>query len=96
MTTLDAMKSRRGEILALAARHGASNVRIFGSVVRGEDTADSDVDFLVDMREDRSLYDLAGLQQDIETLLGRPADVLTEDGINRYLKARILAEARPL
>jgi len=80
----------------LATRHGASNVRIFGSVARGEDTANSDVDFLVDMDEGCSLYDLAGLQQDLERLLGRRTDVLTVSGISQYLKSRILAEAKLL
>lgn len=96
MNTLDLMKSRRDEILAIAAKHGAANIRIFGSVVRGEDRDDSDVDVLVDMADDRSLYDLVGLQQDIESLLGRKADVLTTDSLHPRLKDRILAEALPL
>lgn len=96
MNTLSTLQIRKAEILALAAKHGASNVRLFGSVVRGEDQPDSDVDFLVDMQENRSLFDLIGLQQDIEKMLGRKVDVLTPDGINRYLKDRILGEAAPL
>lgn len=96
MSSFEIFKSKRNEILAIAAKHGAANVRIFGSVVRGEDTPDSDVDVLVDMDPGRSLYDLVGLQQDIETLLGRKADVLTEGALSRYLKDRILAEAVPL
>lgn len=96
MSSFEIFKSKRNEILAIAAKHGAANVRIFGSVVRGEDTPDSDVDVLVDMDAGRSLYDLVGLQQDIETLLGRKADVLTEGALSRYLKDRILAEAVPL
>ncbi len=64
--------------------------------MRGEDQPDSDVDLLVDMQENRSLFDLIGLQQDIEKMLGRKVDVLTPDGINRYLKDRILGEAAPL
>mgnify|MGYP001591161459 CR=1 FL=1 len=96
MNSLDAIKTVREDILMLATRHGASNVRIFGSVVRGEDTENSDVDFLVDMGEGCSLYDLTGLQQDLERLLGRRADVLTVSGISQYLKSRILAEAKPL
>jgi predicted nucleotidyltransferase len=96
MSTLNVLQSRRVEILALAAKHGASNVRLFGSVVRGEDREDSDVDFLVDMQENRSLFDLIGLQQDIENAIGRRVDVLTPNGINRYLKDRILGEAAPL
>ena len=96
MNTLNALQSKRAEILALAAKYGASNVRLFGSVVRGEDQENSDVDFLVDMQETRSLFDLIGLQQDIEKTIGRRVDVLTTNGINRYLKDRILDEAAPL
>ncbi len=96
MNTLEMLKKSRTKILAIAAKHGASNVRIFGSVVRGEDTDESDIDVLVDMAADRSLYDLVGFQQEIEALVGRKADVLTENGLNRYLKERILAEAAPL
>lgn len=96
MTTLNALKGRREQILALAAAHGAGNVRVFGSVIRDEDTEESDVDLLVDMAEDRSLYDLVALKHDIEALLGRKADVLTPDSLSRYIKERILAEAIPL
>jgi predicted nucleotidyltransferase len=96
MNTLSILRSKRTEILALAAKHGASNVRLFGSVARGEDQEDSDVDFLVDMQETRSLFDLISLQQDIEKAIGRKVDVLTSNGINRYLKDRILNEAAPL
>ena len=96
MSTLEMLKKHKAEILAIAAKHGASNVRIFGSVIRGEDTEESDVDMLVDMASDRSLFDLVGFQQEIETLVDRKADVLTENGLNRYLKDLILAEATPL
>ncbi len=95
MGTLSILQSKRTEILALAAKHGASNVRLFGSIVHGEDQEGSDVDFLVDMQETRSLYDLIGLQQDLEKAIGRKVDVLTPNGINRYLKDRILGEAAP-
>ncbi len=96
MNTLSILRSRRSEILALATKHGASNVRLFGSVARGEDREDGDVDFLVDMQETSSLFDLIGLQQDMERVIGRKVDVLTPNGINRYLKDRILGEATPL
>lgn len=96
MTTLQMLKGKREQILMIAAKHGAGNVRVFGSVVRGEDAVESDVDMLVDMAEGRSLYDLVALQQDIEALLGRKTDVLTPDSLSRYLKERILAEAMPL
>ncbi len=96
MNTRELLKTKRAEILTIATKHGASNVRMFGSVVRGEDTASSDVDILVDMHSVRSLLDLAALKQDIEELLGRRADVLTEESISRYLRDRSRAQARSL
>lgn len=96
MKTIEMLRERRGLIVDIAARHGAMNVRIFGSVARGDETGKSYIDFLVAMEPDRNLYDLVGLQQDIENLLGRKADVITENSINRYLKERILREAVPL
>lgn len=93
MSTFNILQCKRAEILALAAKHGASNVRLFGSVVRGED---SDVDLLVDMQGTRSLFDLIGLQQDIEKAIGRKVDVLTPNGINRHMKDCTLHEAAPL
>ena len=86
----------REEILRIAARHGAQNVRVFGSVARGEETAASDVDFLVDMDAGRSLLDLVGWEQDLETLLGRAVDVLTEASLHPLLRERITAEAQAL
>ena len=96
MSTLRFLQSKRAEILTLAAKHGASNVRLFGSILRGEDNENSDVDLLVDMQDTRSLFDLIGLQQDLEKILGKKVDVLTENGINRHLRDRILSEAAPL
>lgn len=96
MNTRELLRKKRAEILAIAAKHGASNVRIFGSVARSEDTTTRDVDILVDMHGDRSLLDLVALKQDIVELLGRRADVLTEESISRYLRDRIRAQARPL
>jgi len=85
-----------GDILDLAARHGARNVRVFGSVVRGDDRADSDVDFLVDVDRGRSLLDVIALEQDLEQLVGRTVSVLTDGGLSPYLQQRILAEASAL
>jgi predicted nucleotidyltransferase len=96
VNTLELLRSKRAEILAIAAKHGASNVRVFGSAVRGEDTPTSDVDILIDMGDDCGLFDLVALQQDVEALLGKKTDVLTEDSISKYLKHRILAEAKPV
>jgi predicted nucleotidyltransferase len=84
---------RRHQILALAARHGAENVRVFGSVARGEAGAESDVDFLVDLEQGRSLFDLAGLLIDLEDLIGRPVDVVTASGLKARIRASVLDEA---
>jgi predicted nucleotidyltransferase len=86
----------RDEILRIAARHGARNVRVFGSVARGEDRTDSDVDLLVEMESNRSLLDLVGLEQDLEDLLRRDVDVVTDASIHPDLRPRITAEARAL
>ena len=91
-----AVREQREAILSVAARHGARNVRLFGSVARGEASASSDVDFLVDLEPGRSLIDLAGLLADLRDLLGRDVDVVTEAGLYWLLRRRILREARPL
>jgi predicted nucleotidyltransferase len=70
------LRDRRNEIIAVAARRGASNLRIFGSIARGEEHAGSDIDFLVDFEPSRSLVDLAGLILDLQELLGVPVDVV--------------------
>lgn len=86
----------RSAILEVAARHGARNVRVFGSVARGDDRPDSDIDFLVDMEADRSLLDLIGLGQELEALLERKVDVLTDQGLAPAVRQRIANEARAL
>ena len=96
MGIADLLKFKRPEILRLAQAHGAHNVRIFGSVARGESPPQSDVDFLVEMDSGRSLLDLIELSQDLETLLQRKVDVLTDQGLSPYLAQRIHAEAVPL
>ena len=87
---------RRDAILALAAKHGASNVRIFGSVAEGEADEASDVDFLVDMEPGRSLFDLGGLLMDLEELLGRKVDLVTEPALHWYIRDKVIHEAKPL
>ncbi|MEA2694276.1 MAG: uncharacterized protein QOJ16_3663 [Acidobacteriota bacterium] len=87
---------QRDAILRLAARHGASNVRVFGSVARGDADRQSDVDFLVEMASGRSLMDLGGLLVDLEELLGRRVDVVTERGLRGRIRERVLQEALPL
>jgi hypothetical protein len=86
----------RSEILDLALRHGARNVRVFGSLARGEGREDSDLDLLVTLGEGRSLLDLVGLKQDLEDLVHRSVDVVTEKALSPYLRERVLSEAVPL
>jgi len=88
--------SQREKILNLAELHGATNVRIFGSVARGEATHDSDVDLLVTMEPGRTYFDFVALWQDLQELLGRKVDIVSEKGVSPYLRDRILSEARPL
>jgi len=90
------LQDKKDEILRIAALHGASNVRVFGSVARGDAGASSDIDFLVDMEPGRSLLDRGALIADLRELLGRKVDVVTEEGIYWILKRRILKEAHPL
>lgn len=90
------LMGKREEILRLCAAYGARNLRVFGSVARGEADARSDVDFLVDMEPGRSLFDLGGLQYELERLLGRPVDVVTERGLKARIRDRVLREAVPL
>jgi predicted nucleotidyltransferase len=96
MSDIELLKAKRDEILRVAARHGASNVRIFGSVARGEADDKSDVDFLVELDKDSSLMDHAALLVELETLLGRKVDVAPEDCIRPKMRDRILREAIPL
>jgi len=96
MPTLEFIAQRRRAILDLAQRRGARRVRVFGSVVRGEQRPGGDVDFLVEMEPGRSLFDLGGLAMDLEELLGCPVDVATEAGLRPRLRETVLREARPL
>jgi uncharacterized protein len=87
---------KRDEILRIAARHGAYNVRVFGSVARGEAGPDSDVDFLMDAGPEVSRWFPGGLIADLEELLGRPVDVAEPETLHRVIKDEVLAEAVPL
>jgi len=97
MATLETLQEQRSQILAIAAKHGAYNVRVFGSVVRGEDTSESDIDFLID-------YDLekitswfpVGLIHDLQDFLRRDVEVVSAKSLHYYIKERVLAEAKPL
>lgn len=90
------LASERQEILRLAEKHGAHNVRVFGSMVRGEAGPDSDIDLLIDFETGRSLFEHAALLLELEDLLGRKFDVVTERGLRPRVRERILSEARPL
>lgn len=92
----DILHFHRERILQLAAKHGARNVRVFGSVARGDATPESDVDLLVEFEPGRTLLDHSGLKIDLEEALGRKVDVLTPEAIHWYIKERILAECVPL
>jgi len=96
MELYDYLISKREEILRAAAYRGARNVRIFGSVVRGEAQPDSDIDFLVDLDPGRSLFDLGGLLMDLEALLECKVDVVTENGLHWYIRDRVIAEAEQI
>ena len=89
------LQEKRNEILEIDARHGAHNVRVFGSVARGDADPDSDIDFLVNIESGRSLLDLGSLLMDLQDLLGRKVDVVTETGLRARIRQRILSEARP-
>jgi predicted nucleotidyltransferase len=92
----ESLELNRTEVLRVAARHGARNVRVIGSVARGEARPDSDLDLLVDLDEGRSLLDHAALMLELGRLLGRKVDVATERGLRPRVRDRVLAEAIPL
>jgi predicted nucleotidyltransferase len=94
MTTL--ITTKREEIKQLAANYGAYNVRVFGSVARREAREDSDLDVLVDLESDRSLFDLGGLLIELQNLLGCNVDVVTEQGLRPRIRERVLRDAVPL
>jgi len=93
MRVVELLRQRRNEILKLTSQHGARNVRVFGSAARGEADGDSDIDFLVELEPDRTLFDLGALLMDLQDLLGRKVDVVTDDSIYWLLRRRILKEA---
>ncbi len=87
------LKQNRSAILEIAAKHGARNVRVFGSAARGQETAGSDLDLLVELEPSRTLLDHAGLVLDLQDLLGIELDVVTEKGIKERIRQRVLEEA---
>jgi predicted nucleotidyltransferase len=90
------IRAKREDILRLAARHGATNVRVFGSVARGEAGPDSDLDLLVDVGPVHSPWFPAGFMADLALLLGHRVDVVTERALHWYIRDRVLSEAIPL
>ena len=86
------LENKKQIILDTAARYGAFNIRIFGSVARGDDDENSDVDFLVELETGRSLLDLGGLLTELQDLLGRPVDVVTENGLKERIREQVLKE----
>lgn len=90
------LKTHRKEILQIASKHGVTKIRVFGSVARGDSRPDSDIDFLVNLESGRSLMDLARLLRELQTLLGRNVDVVTEAGLRSRIRPRVLEDAREL
>lgn len=96
MSPNELLHEKRDDILRIASKRGASNIRVFGSVARGEADAKSDIDLLVDLEPGRSIFDLGGLLMDLQDLLGHKVDVVTERGLRERIRERVLKEAIPL
>ena len=96
MSPNELLQKKREDILRIASKRGASNIRIFGSVARGEADPKSDIDLLVDLEPGRSIFDLGGLLMDLQELLGQNVDVVTERGLRERIRERVLEEAIPL
>ncbi len=95
MTLKDLLTEKREEILRICAKYGARNVRVFGSVARGEADERSDIDFLVEMESGRSLFDLGGLQYELERLLGCSGDMVTVRGLKSRIRDRCFGRPCP-
>lgn len=90
------LHEKREDILRIAGKHGASNVRVFGSVARGEAGPESDVDLLVDLEPARSLMDISSMVVDLQELLGRSVDLAEPAGLHRLVREQVLSEAKAL
>ena len=88
--------TQKKAILEIASSHGAYNIRIFGSVIRSEETPDSDLDLLVEFEPGRSLIDHIGMMYDLQDFLNRKVDIVTEKGLNNHIKNQVIQEAVPL
>lgn len=93
MTRSELLQNRRADILRIAKSHGIKDLRVFGSVSRGQDRADSDVDLLVRLDSDRSLLDMVAFKQDVEDILGCKVDVVTEEAVSPYIREQVLRDA---
>jgi predicted nucleotidyltransferase len=96
MTRAEQIRLNRQAIQKLAKQYGVTDIRVFGSAARGDDTTQSDIDFLIEMEPGRSLFDMGGLLMDLETLLGCKVDIVTEKSLHWYIRERVLSEARAL
>ncbi|RAR56957.1 hypothetical protein C7401_117144 [Paraburkholderia unamae] len=96
MRPSEALRAHRAEIRAIVASHHATNARVFGSSARNEDDEDSDLDLLVDPTPETSLFDLARIQRQLETLLGVPVDVRTPTDLPERMRAQVIIEAVPV
>ena len=96
MKPSDALRSHRAAIRGVVASHRACNARVFGSVLHGRDTDDSDLDILIDPTPETTLFDISAIRVELRKLLGVPVDVLTPNGLPDKFRAAVLAEARPV
>ena len=96
MRPSEALNNHRADIVRIAARHGGHRVRVFGSVLRGEDTEDSDLDLLVDVARDTSLLDLAKMQRAIQAVVGVRVEVLTPGDLPPKVRQQVLMQAQPV
>ncbi|MEN9376459.1 MAG: hypothetical protein RL710_1616 [Pseudomonadota bacterium] len=91
-----ALSTHREAIRAIALRHRVTNVRVFGSVVHGDDTDDSDLDILVEPTSDTTMMDIGAIRYELKQLLGIPVDVLTPRALPDHFKSVVLSEAMPV
>ena len=93
LKTLQEIKSKRKEIYAIADKYGVSNIRVFGSVARGEDKKNSDVDFLIKTEKWVSLFEVVDFKREVEEILHKKTDIVSEGGVSKFLRERIFNEA---
>ena len=90
---IEALKQKRTEIISIAEQYGGRKVRVFGSLARGDSGMDSDVDFLIELAPERSLLDIVAIKQDLEDLLQRKVDIVTESAVSPYIRREIVRQA---